>query len=185
MKILVLDPDFGKSALLMDNKRRAFNQLIVIQKMLNIFETQTNNTFESVPNYRLWKPYPYAMKAYFNALLRVCKEVHKINTKYQYYEDFPEKVEYPPLTDVTFKSHQAFLLDLAPDLYISKFSDSKGFNSGKLFWEYMFEKNGEKYPVAEDFNGIKRVNLILEDYPNLRSDYNLEELNKKYTEYKN
>ena len=40
MKILVLDPDFGKSALLMDNKRRVWNHCIVIKKMLEIFDTQ-------------------------------------------------------------------------------------------------------------------------------------------------
>lgn len=180
MKILVLDPDFGKSALLMDNKKRVFNTCIVIKKMLDIFEQQKNNTFESVPNYRLWKNYPDAMKVYFNALLQVCKDIHQIKTKYTYYTDFPNKIEYPILTDVTFISHRAFLVALDPDLYIPKFGDLK-FNSNKLFWEYLFEKNGDKYLVAEDFNGIKRVDYLLQDHPEFKSDYNLEEINYKYT----
>jgi hypothetical protein len=184
MKLLVLDPDFGKSALLMDNKKRAFNHLIVIQKMLDIFEKQKSNTFASVPNYKLWRDYPNAMKVYFNALLQVCKDIHKINTKYKYYEDFPEKINYPKFTDVTFVSHRAFLVSLDPELYIPKFGELD-FNSNKLFWEYWFEKDGEKYLVAEDFNGIKRVDILLENNPDFKSDYNLEEINYKYTKLRN
>ena len=65
MKILVLDPDFGKSALLMDNKRRVWNHCIVIKKMFRDFWYTKNNDFESVPNYRMWQPYQDAMKVLF------------------------------------------------------------------------------------------------------------------------
>lgn len=181
MKILVLDPDFGKSALLMDNKRRVWNYCIVIKKMLEIFDTQKNNDFESVPNYRMWQPYQDAMKVCFNAYLQVCKEIHHFNSKYQYYTDFPDNIKYPLLTDITFKSHQAFLLELDSELYTPKFGDSKGFNGGKLIWEYL---KGDTL-ICEDFNGIKKAEDILLQYPNLKTDYNMKELNYKYTQLKN
>lgn len=182
MKVLVLNPDFGVSAQLMDNRLRLFNHCIVIQKMLKIFEQQKDNDFESVPNYRLWHPYQNAFKCLFNAYLKVCKEVHHVNTKYQYYEDIPEDIEYPPFTDATFKSHQAFLINLDKELYLPKFEDSKGFNGGKLIWEFLIhDENNNPILVGEDFNGRKN---ILKSFPDVKS-YDLKEINKKYTKLKN
>ena len=113
--------------------------------------------------------------------MQVCKEIHHFNSKYQYYTDFPDNIKYPLLTDITFKSHQAFLLELDSELYTPKFGDSKGFNGGKLIWEYL---KGDTL-ICEDFNGIKKAEDILLQYPNLKTDYNMEELNYKYTQLKN
>ena len=106
MKLLVLDPNFYKSALLMDNKRRAFNHCIVAQKMLSIFENQATNTFATVPNYKVWRDHKDALKLYFNCLLKVCKEIHNINTKYEYFTDIDENLEFPPLTRYSLYSPQ-------------------------------------------------------------------------------
>ena len=51
----------------------------------------------------------------------------------------------------------------------------------KLIWEYL---KGDTL-ICEDFNGIKKAEDILLQYPNLKTDYNMEELNYKYTQLKN
>ena len=180
MKLLVLDPNFYKSALLMDNKRRAFNHCIVAQKMLSIFENQATNTFATVPNYKVWRDHKDALKLYFNCLLKVCKEIHNINTKYEYFTDINEDLEFPPFTDLTFKSHQAFCINLDYDLYYSKFSINEGFNGGILLWEYNLQKNDENITVVEDFNGVfKREKFDYDKKFIINDDYNLKEINKE------
>lgn len=184
MKLLVLDPDFYQSAILMDNKRRCFNSCIVCQKLLQIFEQQPTNSFSTVPNYRVWKGYTDALKLYFNCLLKVCKEIHHINTKYQYFTDIDENLEFPPFTDLTFKSHQAFCINLDYDLYKAKFSDSEGFNDGILLWEYNGKRSGEDCVVVEDFNGMyKQEKFNYKDFE-IKKDYNLKEINKNHLKIK-
>lgn len=178
MKLLVLDPDFYKSALLINNKKRAFNHCIVAQKLLKIFEQQPTNGFETVPNYRVWRGYEEALKFYFNCLLRVCKEIHKINTKYEYFQ-LQEDFEFPCLSDLTFKSHQAYLLNLDYDNYKSVFKENEGFNGNILLWEYLGrDRDNNRISIAEDFNGIyKQEKFNSKDFE-IKSDYNLKEINK-------
>lgn len=178
MKMLVLDPDFYKSALLMDNGKRCFNHCIVAKKLLQIFETQPNNNFCTVPNYRVWKNHTDALKLYFNCLLRVVKEVHGFNTKYQYFTDIPDKITYPNFTDLTFKSHQAFCIELDYDLYIGKFLDSKDFNGGTLIWEFDITRGDEKVHIAEDRYGVFKPEKLLEKHRVEFKEYNMEESNE-------
>lgn len=176
MKLIVLDPDFYKSALLLDNKKRTFNHCIVASKLLSIFEKQKSNTFSSVPNYKVWRDHIDALKLYFNCLLKVCKEVHHINTKYQYFTDINPNLDYPNFTDLTFKSHQSFCIELDRDLYFPKFPNSEGFNGGILIWEYTLLKNDEYINIAEDFNGLVKKEKLFKKY-NLHN-YNMKEINK-------
>ena len=62
----------------------------------------------ALPNWRVWSKNLDALKSYFNAFLKVCKEVHGYNTKYVPFE-LPDHFELPPFTEKTFLSHQAFL----------------------------------------------------------------------------
>lgn len=181
MKLLVLDPDFYKSALLMDNKKRCFNHVIVCEKMLKIFSQQSTNNFVTVPNYKVWVNHQEALKLYYNCLLRVAKEIHHYNTKYDYFKIDKDKLTFPPFTELTFKSHQAFCLNLDFELYYPKFGEKvRNFNGGILIWEYDLNKNGEVMKVAEDFNGmfnqekfIKNINIPI------KTNYNLIEINKE------
>lgn len=159
MKLLVTNPDFKQAALDIDNKRRLFNMLIVSRKMLDIFANQTPESYNGTPNYRCWAKHTEALKAYSNAILEVCINVHHYKTKYQPLE-VAENYEMPPFTEMTYLSHQAFLIDKDYDLYYPKFGDKAlHYNGGALIWEYQSAKDPNVI-VAEDRNGfVKREKL--------------------------
>lgn len=160
MKLYVLDKDYTKTALLLDNKRRCWNSLVTAAKMIEIFEKQGPNTYNGTPNYRVWSGYLDALKLYFNSFLKVCKEIHRYNTKYIPFE-LPENYELPPFTDKTFLSHKAFLVKLDEELYSPKFPEANNFNDGILIWEYYnISSTGEKFLAAEDRNGYYKPNKL-------------------------
>ena len=184
MKTLILNPDFYKSAILLENKKRTFNTCIVCQKMLKIFNAQSTNEFKTVPNYRLWQPYQEALKLYYNCLLKVCKEIHGYHTKYEFMPIDIEKLQFPNLTDLTFKSHQAFCIDLSSELYYPKFKENKDFNGGILIWEYDIFKNGEMIHVAEDLNGVYNKEKLAKNIGDIDiKSYDLFEINKQNIEF--
>jgi len=154
MKLYVLDRDYTKTALLLDNKRRCWNSLVTAAKMIEIFEKQGPNTYNGTPNWKVWADYPDALKSYFNAFLKVCKDIHRYNTKYIPLEH-SEFFELPPFTNKTFLSHQAFLIKLDEELYLPKFPLANNYNNGILIWEYynINSSTGEKFVAAEDRNG--------------------------------
>lgn len=184
MKLLITNPDFYKSALSFDYKQRTWSNLIVAAKFLQMFESQPGDCFRA-PTYKAWRglnnEFKEALKLYYNCLLKVCKEIYRYNTKYQYFKIDIDNLIFPNFTDLTFKSHQAFLINLDNELYLSKFGEEvKGFNSGFCIWEYPVQKNGEIINVCEDFNGIYKPNVLGEKIEQQINSYNLMEINKKY-----
>lgn len=175
MKILLISPDFYQSAVLLNNAPRTFNNLNVTRKILDIFEKQKDNNFYTVPNYRCWKGYEEALKVYSNCLLKVCKEIYNYNTKYEYLDINEQSLIYPKFTDLTFKSHKAFLYNLAPNLY-KNFQEYEDFNGNILIWEYIDKKG---ISVAEDRNGIFKIEKLEDKFKDIVKNYNLEEINKK------
>ena len=136
----------------------------------------TENTFESVPNYKVWRDNLDALKLYFNCSLKVCKEIHNINTKYQYFNDIDiNNIVFPNFTDLTFKSHQAFCINLDYDLYKNKFPESENFNGGILIWEYTKLINNNKVSFIEDINGLYKKEKS--PYKNIK-EYDLKNINK-------
>lgn len=181
MKLLITNPDFYKSALSFDYKKRTWSNLIVASKFIKMFENQPGDCFKA-PTYKAWyginNEYKEALKLYYNCLLKVCKEVLGYNTKYEYLPIDRENLKFPEFTDLTFKSHQAFLINLDHDLYISKFEkETEGFNSGFCLWEYPIIKNGERINACEDFNGIYKPENISSQINKEIKKYNLLEYN--------
>lgn len=184
MKLLITNPDFYKSALSFDYKQRTWSNLIVADKFLKMFETQPGNCF-GAPTYKAWygrnNEFKESLKLYYNCLLKVCKDIYGYKTKYEYFKIDVDKLIFPNFTDLTFKSHQAFLINLDKDLYIPKFGkEVQGFNSGFCLWEYPVEKNGEVLNVCEDFNGIYKPEIFGEKIEQDINAYNLVEINKEY-----
>lgn len=182
MKLLITNPDFYKSALSFDYKQRTWSNLIVASKFLKMFESQPGSCF-GAPTYKAWyglnNEFKEALKLYYNCLLKVCKEIYGYKTKYEYYSIDVDKLVFPNFTDLTFKSHQAFLIHLDNNLYISKFGkEIQNFNSGFCIWEYPVEKNGEIINVCEDFNGIYKPNILEDKIEQEVKSYNLMEINK-------
>lgn len=186
MKLLITNPDFYKSALSFDYKKRTWSNFIVASKFLKMFETQPGNCF-GAPTYKAWyglnNEFEEALKLYYNCLLKVCKEVFGYKTKFEYLPINVEKLKFPNFTDLTFKSHQAFLINLDRELYIPKFGQEvEGFNSGFCIWEYPMITEDGKINVGEDFNGIYKQKVFCDktqcDINNI--EYDLFEINKQY-----
>lgn len=183
MKLLITNPDFYKSALSFDYKQRTWSNLIVADKFLKMFESQPGNCF-GAPTYKAWyglnNEFKEALKLYYNCLLKVCKDIYGYKTKYQYVEVNKDKLVFPNFTDLTFKSHQAFLINLDTNLYLPKFGkDIQGFNSGFCIWEYPVLKNEEVINVCEDFNGIYKPSILEEQINKEVKSYNLMEINEQ------
>lgn len=181
MKLLITNPDFYKSALSFDYKQRTWSNLIVASKFLQMFENQPGSQF-GAPTFKAWyglnNEFKEALKLYYNCLLKVCKEIYRYNTKFEYLNINKDKLIFPNFTDLTFKSHQAFLINLDSDLYLPKFGKKiQGFNSGFCLWEYPVKKDGEVINVCEDFNGIYKSDFKKDQQIN---NYNLMDINEKY-----
>lgn len=184
MKLLITNPDFYKGALSFDYKQRTWSNLIVASKFIKMFESQPGNCF-GAPTYKAWyglnNEYIEALKIYYNCLLKVCKDVYGYRTKFEYIKIDKENLKFPNFTDLTFKSHQAFLIGLDENLYLPKFgAEVKGFNSGFCLWEYPIIKLNEQISVCEDFNGVYKPERIIENLNFQNKSYNLYELNKQY-----
>lgn len=185
MKLLITDPDFYKSALNFDYKQRTWSNLVVAAKFIQMFESQPGNCF-GAPTYKAWyglnNEFKEALKLYFNCLLKVCKDIYGYKTKYEYFKIDKSKLIFPHFTDLTFKSHQAFLINLDKNLYAPKFDKGvQGFNSGFCIWEYPIMKNGEVISICEDFNGVYKPNILEKNFEqNIKDDYCLENFNLQY-----
>lgn len=184
MKLLVTSPDFYQSALNFDYKRRHWSNFIVAMKFLEMFSQQPINAFNS-PTYKCWTginfEYTEALKIYYNCLLKVAKEVHHYNTKYNYLSIDVNKLKFPNFTDLTFKSHQAFLINLNRDLYYPKFKENENFNGNFCIWEYPIIKDSNIIMMAEDIHGVYKPEKLDSKFESISIDsYNLYEINKKY-----
>lgn len=182
MKLLITNPDFYKSALSFDYKKRTWSNLIVASKFIKMFETQPSNCF-GAPTYKAWhglnNEYKEALKLYYNCLLKVCKEILGYNTQMRYEPINKDELVFPKFTDLTFKSHQAFLINLDRNLYLSKFGqDVEGFNSGFCIWEYPIIKNEELITACEDFNGVYKPENLASQIDKKIKEYDLAEYNK-------
>jgi len=183
MKLLITDPDFYKSALNFDYKQRTWSNLVVASKFIQMFNSQPGNCF-GAPTYKAWyglnNDYIEALKLYFNCLLKVCKEIYGYKTNYQYFLVDRNKLIFPNFTDLTFKSHKAFLINLDEELYIPKFGiENKGFNSGYCIWEYPIIKGEDCVNVCEDFNGIYKQDILGEKINIEFKKYDLKKINEE------
>lgn len=183
MKLLITNPDFYKSALSFDYKQRTWSNLVVAAKFIEMFNNQPVNAF-GAPTYKswlgLWNEFIEALKLYYNCLLKVCKEIYGYNTKYKYFKIDIDNLIFPNFTDLTFKSHQAFLINLDRNLYLPKFGkEVEGFNSGFCIWEYPVVKDGQIIKVCEDFNGIYKPDILGEKLNQEISSYDLYKINEQ------
>lgn len=183
MKLLLTSPDFRESALNFDNKKRLWSNLIVASKFIQMFKTQQENDF-NVPTYKCWYGIDFefeeALKLYYNCLLDVAKNIYNYKTKLIFFEIDKNKLKFPNFTDLTFFSHQAFLVKLDPILYKPKFSEKVySFNGNCAIWEYPLLKNGEVINCCEDFNGIFKP-LKVFDNLDIKDDYDFFKINEKY-----
>lgn len=193
MKTLILDPNFYKSATLMVDRRRVFNTVITLYKMLEIFKVQNMNTFETVPAYKIWKgaiqeelEFEEAMNLYYNCCLKVSKEIFGYKTQYEYKRINPDKLKFPRFTDLTFNSHRAFCVGLDYKTFYPMFKAVQDFNGKILIWEYPKIINRKRINFAEDMSGLfdkakiqERFGKEFNSVDDFR-EYDLMEINREY-----
>ena len=144
--------DFAKSAKVLD-KKRCWKQVVEAYQIINILETanttvQKENesciiTVRKVPGWyhhpavQMWKSYVPVLKVYYNEFLKVCKEIHKINTKLEYFPKRDGGTPFYPFWYGNEDFHRAMrsrLIEKDRDFYLPLFHNDEGFNDGKYFW---------------------------------------------------
>lgn len=130
-------PDFYKSAQSID-KKRCWKQVVEAAQILDILSGKESRS-KNHPAIKMWEGYEECLKVYFNAFLDVCKEVHKINTKYTFLTVNSNAIVYPWWWNNQdfHKGMQARLIEKDREFYLPKFPDSEGFNDGKYWWPVM------------------------------------------------
>jgi hypothetical protein len=128
--------DFAKSATMLD-KQRCWKQVVEAAQIIDILEGR-KTSWANHPAVKMWEGYTKALKVYFNAMLWQSKNIHGINTKYNYLDfgTFNYEKESPWwLGKKKFhRSHRARLIDKKPEFYLPLFPDDKGYNNGKYWW---------------------------------------------------
>jgi hypothetical protein len=132
--------DFTKSAESID-KKRCFKQVVECAQTLDVIEGRKSG-WKNHPAVKMWVGYADLLKHYFNAFLKASKEIHKINTKYLYFENLPENPPRPWwLGNENFhRAMRARLIEKDENFYLPLFPEDKGFNEGKYFWPVMESK---------------------------------------------
>lgn len=135
-------PDFIKSAEVLD-KKRCWKQVVEASQIIDVLDGRRTGWINH-PAVRMWVGHIHELKMYFNAFLKVCKEKHKINTKYEYFsvisQYHQQEYEFPWWLG-KHKFHRAMrarLIEKDEEFYLPLFGEKdKGFNGGKYFWPDM------------------------------------------------
>lgn len=122
------------------DKKRAWKQVVEVKQIVAILEGAPSRQANH-PAIKMWVGHTDLLKNYFNVFLRVCKEVHNINTTLEPYQ-YSTDVEYweKPwwLGNADFhRAMRARLIEKDKPYYLPLFPDDEMFNEGKYFWPVM------------------------------------------------
>jgi len=137
------------------DKKRCWKQVVEAHQIIGTLELKQNKhknqlltkiPWENHPAVKMWEGYTFELKVYFNAFLKISKENHNINTKYEYYDVPPQSM----VQDYEFpwwlgneKFHRAMrsrLIEKNYDFYYPLWPEDIGYNNSKYFWPNMETK---------------------------------------------
>lgn len=144
--------DFKKSAEVLD-KRRCWKQVVEAKQIIEILEGKTTS-WKNHPAVKMWEGHIPELMVYFNIFLKICKQKHKINTKYTPFTIGDFKGKRTLVNDAGFygkdpwwlgnedfhRAMRARLIEKDTEFYLPLFPNDKGFNNGKYFWPDMETK---------------------------------------------
>lgn len=150
-------PDFLKSAQVLD-KKRCWKQVVEAKQIISILShleecPKDNVPWKNHPAVKMWENHIPELAIYFNSFLNISIDIHKINTKYDYYRPifFYGKrafVHDSIILNFPFwlgnedfhRSHRARLIEKDRDFYLPSFPNDERFNDGKYLWPDMETK---------------------------------------------
>lgn len=131
---------FKKSAKVLD-KKRCWKQCVETMQILRGLQGEANGGgWLRHPAVLMWKGHEEFLKHYFNVFLKVAKEKHGINTKYEYLKVKKKKITKPFWYGKKkfHRGHRARLLEKDFEFYSKHFpKKDKGFNQGRYWWPNM------------------------------------------------
>lgn len=142
-------PDFSESAKALD-KKRCWKQVVEAKQIITILEAITNTPPQGVdksiawrnhPAVKMWVGHKELLKTYYNRFLRVCIDIHRINTTMKFFKVDVESEQHDVpwwLGDEDFhRAMRARLIQKDREFYLPKFPEDENYNDGVYLWPVM------------------------------------------------